>query len=454
MQLPESFESRMMDMLGEEYASFLQSLDKPFHHGLRVNTSKISVEEFLKISPFSLQPVPWIENGFYFDEKEKPAKHPYYYAGLYYLQEPSAMTPANFLPVEKGDRVLDLCAAPGGKSTELAVKLGNTGILVSNDISNSRAKALLKNLELFGIGNMVVSSEPPAALLSHFTGFFDKILIDAPCSGEGMFRKSYSMVTAWEKNGVDMFAKLQREILRDAVGLLAPGGKLLYSTCTFSPKENEQSVEYLLQLDKSLSLAELPMYEGFDSGHPDWGVTKNPELSKTRRLWPHRLEGEGHFVALFEKSEGDRHGGSSYRFGKGRLTPEAEAFLDSLHMDIDKSKVETAGDRVFYMPEAMPEVKGLRLLRTGLLMGEMKKNRFEPSQALAMHLRMEEFDNAVSLPADDLRVIKYLKGETIEINARDGLVLFGVDGYPLGWGKANRGMLKNKYLPGWRYMSN
>lgn len=452
MQLPESFESRMMDMLGEEYTSFLQSLDKPFHHGLRVNTSKISVEEFLKISPFSLQPVPWIENGFYFDEKEKPAKHPYYYAGLYYLQEPSAMTPANFLPIEKGDRVLDLCAAPGGKSTELAVKLGNTGILVSNDISNSRAKALLKNLELFGIGNMVVASEPPAALKAHFTGFFDKILIDAPCSGEGMFRKSYSMVTAWERNGVDVFAKLQREILRDAVELLAPGGKLLYSTCTFSPKENEQSVEYLLHLDDSLSLAELPMFPGFDEGHPDWGETKNPELSKTRRLWPHKIEGEGHFVALFEKDEGDRHGVSSYHFGKGRLTPEAEAFLDSLHMDIDKSKVETAGDRVFYMPEAMPEVKGLRLLRTGLLMGEMKKNRFEPSQALAMHLRMEEFDNAVSLSADDSRVIKYLKGETIELDARDGLVLFCVDGYPLGWGKANRGMLKNKYLPGWRLL--
>lgn len=452
MQLPESFESRMMDMLGEEYTSFLQSLDKPFHHGLRVNTSKISVEEFLKISPFSLQPVPWIENGFYFDEKEKPAKHPYYYAGLYYLQEPSAMTPANFLPIEKGDRVLDLCAAPGGKSTELAVKLGNTGILVSNDISNSRAKALLKNLELFGIGNMVVASEPPAALKAHFTGYFDKILIDAPCSGEGMFRKSYSMVTAWERNGVDVFAKLQREILRDAVELLAPGGKLLYSTCTFSPKENEQSVEYLLHLDDSLSLVELPMFQGFDKGHPDWGETKNPELSKTRRLWPHKIEGEGHFVALFEKGEGDRHGVSSYRFGKGRLTPEAEAFLDSLHMDIDKSKVETAGDRVFYMPEAMPEVKGLRLLRTGLLMGEMKKNRFEPSQALAMHLRMEEFDNAVSLPADDPRVIKYLKGETIELDVKDGLVLFCVDGYPLGWGKANRGMLKNKYLPGWRLL--
>lgn len=452
MQLPESFESRMRTMLGEAYTSFSKSLDQPFHHGLRVNTGKISVEDFLKISPFSLRPVPWIENGFYYDEKEKPAKHPYYFAGLYYLQEPSAMTPASFLPVAEGDRVLDLCAAPGGKSTELAVKLNNTGILVSNDISNSRAKALLKNLELFGIGNVVVSSEPPRTLISYFQGFFNKILIDAPCSGEGMFRKSYSMVTAWERNGVDMFSKLQHEILQDAVQLLAPGGMLLYSTCTFSPQENEQAIEYLLSLDDSLSLVELPMYQGFDQGHPEWGLTGNQELKKTRRLWPHRLEGEGHFVAMVKKAEDFGSGCSSYSFGKGKLTPEADAFIRSLSMDIDMSRVEAAGDRVFYMPEAMPNVKGLRLLRTGLLMGEMKKNRFEPSQALAMHLKLEEFPNHVSLPATDLRVIKYLKGETIMLDVQDGWVLLGVDGYPLGFGKASRGVLKNKYLPGWRYV--
>lgn len=450
MRLPESFENRMQNMLKEEYPVFKQALDQPFHHGLRVNTSKISVEEFLRISPFSLQPVPWIENGFYYDEKDKPAKHPYYFAGLYYLQEPSAMTPAHFLPIDPNDRVLDLCAAPGGKSTELGVRLQNTGILVSNDISNSRAKALLKNLELFGIGNVIVASEPPATLVSYFNGFFDKILIDAPCSGEGMFRKSASMVTAWERNGVDMFAKLQREILRDAVKLLAPGGKLLYSTCTFSPQENEQSIEYLLSLDDSLRLVDLPLPEGFDPGHPMWGTTDNQDLTKTRRLWPHRLEGEGHFVALLEKAKGQHPGMMPYTYGKGKLSPEAMTFLSNLDMDLDMSRIEVAGERVFYMPQAMPQVKGLRLLRTGLFMGEMKKNRFEPSQALAMHLHMAQYANAVSLPVSDERVVRYLKGETITLDAQDGWVLLCVDGYPLGWGKANRGMLKNKYLPGWR----
>ncbi len=452
MKLPVSFENRMKEMLREDYAVYEASLDTPFHHGLRVNTSKISVEEFLKISPFSLQPVPWTTNGFYYDESGKPAKHPYYFAGLYYLQEPSAMTPASMLPVEDGDMVLDLCAAPGGKSTELGVRLHNTGMLVSNDISNSRAKALLKNIELFGIGNVAVVSEPPNTLLKYFEGCFDKILIDAPCSGEGMFRKSYSMVTAWENNGVDLFVNLQRSILKDAVKLLKPGGTMLYSTCTFSPEENEQSIEYLLELDDSLSLVELPIYDGFDRGHPEWGKTGNPELSKTRRLWPHRIEGEGHFVAMVKKAEGTSVGQTPYAYGKGKLSPEAENFIKSLKLSMDFDRVEVAGERVFYMPEKMPHVKGLRLLRTGLLLGEMKKNRFEPSQALAMHLKMQEFDNAVSLPASDPRVIKYLKGETIELSEGvDGWLLLCVDGYPLGFGKMNRGTLKNKYLAGWRY---
>ncbi len=459
MRIPEKFENRMREMLGTEYDAFSEAMEEPARHGLRVNTGRISVEEFLRISPFSLHPVPWIPNGFYVDWEENPSKHPYFYAGLYYLQEPSAMTPAHFLPVEPGDRVLDLCAAPGGKSTELAVKLQGKGLLVSNDISSSRAKALLKNLEVFGIGNMIVTSEPPNGLISHFKGYFNKILVDAPCSGEGMFRKSASMVSAWERNGVEKFAKLQREILRDTVKLLAPGGLLLYSTCTFSPEEDEQSVEYLLSLDDTLSLVELPMEEGFDRGHAEWGLLNNSCLSRTRRLWPHRIEGEGHFVALVKNTESMQTSlsvpeglVSSYIYGNGRLSPEAEAFLSMLSVDIDRSRIEVLGDRIFYMPEYMPDVGGLRLLRTGLLLGVMKKNRFEPSQALAMHLKLNEFPNHVSLPAQDGRVMKYLKGETIELNAPDGLVLFGVDGYPLGWGKVGKGVMKNKYLPGWRCM--
>ncbi|MBO5237603.1 MAG: RsmB/NOP family class I SAM-dependent RNA methyltransferase [Lachnospiraceae bacterium] len=452
MKLPERFELRMKEMLGEEFPEYQESLDTPSFHGLRVNTGKISVEEFLRISPFSLKPVPWCSNGFYYEDTVQPAKHPYYFAGLYYIQEPSAMTPASVIPVEEGDRVLDICAAPGGKSTELAAKLNGTGLLVSNDISNSRAKALLKNLELFGVPNMLVVSEPSNVIADYFQGFFDKILIDAPCSGEGMFRKANTMVKAWESNGVEMFVNLQQSILREMVKCLRPGGTLVYSTCTFSPEENEQAMDYLLELDSDLELVELPMYEGFDKGHPEWSLTKNPEVQKCRRLWPHHIQGEGHFVAMLHKKEGmDGHGVNWYRPTKIKLPEEVLKFLNGIHWDWDMSRMELQKERLYYLPKEMPNIKGLRLLRNGLFLGELKKNRFEPSQSLAMALRMEEYENAISLPVSDERVLRYLKGETIELEGRNGMVLFGVDGFPLGWGKLANGTLKNKYLAGWRW---
>ena len=459
MNLPIAFEEKMKEMLGDDFGRYLASFDTDAHQGLRVNTSKISVEEFLKISPYRLTPVPWCPNGFYYEKEEKPAKHPFYFAGLYYIQEPSAMTTASLLPIEEGDVVLDLCAAPGGKSTELAAKLNGSGLLITNDISNSRAKALLKNIEVFGVGNSLVTSEPPNELAKRFPQFFDKILIDAPCSGEGMFRKQSNMTKAWESNGVDLFVGLQRSILKEAVTMLKPGGMLIYSTCTFSKEENEQSIEYLLSLDESLHLVELPMFEGFDEGHPDWGNTGNEDLRKCRRLWPHRIEGEGHFVAMARKEDGETQSKvAPYHFNKAKLSKEAEEFIKALDYPFDMKRFDVQGERVFYIPEQMPDIKGLRILRCGLYMGDMKKNRFEPSQSLAMFLKKQEFSNVLSLEAEDARVIKYLKGETIELEeleekeTKDGLLLICVKNYPLGFGKLNRGTVKNKYLPGWRWM--
>ena len=474
MELPITFEEKMKDMLGADYDTYLASFDEEAYQGLRVNTAKISVEDFLKISPYDLKPVPWCPNGFYYEKKEKPAKHPYYYAGLYYIQEPSAMTTASLLPIEEGDTVLDLCAAPGGKSTELAAELNGTGLLVTNDISNSRAKALLKNIEVFGVGNSLVTSEPPNELAKRFPAFFDKILIDAPCSGEGMFRKQNNMVKAWEQNGVDLFVGLQRSILKEAVTMLKPGGTLIYSTCTFSKEENEQSIEYLLSLDASLRLVELPLIDGFDKGHPEWGLTGNEELSKCRRLWPHRIKGEGHFVAMVQKdlfstdidNEAKTESRSAletspvkkYEFSGEKLSKEAEEFIRSIQYPFELSRMDVQKERVFYIPEKMPYVRGLRILRCGLYMGDMKKNRFEPSQSLAMFLKKSDYTNVFDLDVKDARVIKYLKGETISIadsdqtNCKDGICMICVDGYPLGFGKLSKGTIKNKYLPGWRWM--
>lgn len=459
MELPVAFEQKMREMLGPDYENYLASFGCDAYQGLRVNTAKISVEDFLKLSPYELRQVSWCPNGFYYDKAQKPAKHPFYFAGLYYIQEPSAMTTASLLPVEEGDVVLDLCAAPGGKSTELAAKLHGTGLLVTNDISNSRAKALLKNIEVFGVGNALVTSEPPNELAKRFPGFFDKILIDAPCSGEGMFRKQGNMTKAWEKNGVDLFVGLQQSILKEAVTMLKPGGTMIYSTCTFSKEENEQAMEYLLSLDDSLHLQELPLFDSFDKGHPEWGITGNEELTKCRRLWPHRIEGEGHFVAMVRK---DRDNTAlpvtEYIFSKERLSREAVDFIESIQYPFDLSRMDVQKERVFYIPEKMPYVKGLRILRCGLYMGDMKKNRFEPSQSLAMFLKASQFPNSICLSVEDERVIKYLKGETIELEEneiktyKDGICLICVEQYPLGFGKLSKGTIKNKYLPGWRWM--
>ncbi|MCR5691714.1 MAG: RsmB/NOP family class I SAM-dependent RNA methyltransferase [Eubacterium sp.] len=461
MDLPKKFCLEMERILGEEYPDYLASMEDTRKYGLRVNTAKISVEDFLKISPFDLTPIPYVKNGFYYDPEIQPAKHPYYFAGLYYLQDPSAMTPASRLPVEEGDVVLDLCAAPGGKATELAAKLRGSGLLIANDISAKRAKALLKNIELFGVENSFIVTEYPQKLGQYFEGFFDKILIDAPCSGEGMFRKEPSMVKAWEQNGPEFYAKLQEEILSQALPMLKPGGYLLYSTCTFSPLEDEGTVDKVLSMDPDMELVPMEGYEGFSEGNPDLIGSDRQEIRNCIRIFPHKLDGEGHFLALFHKKEEANQPVQSYQEARGGLRGEEqrlfEEFSQNLNRDFENRRLETKGGMVYYMPDQLPKMRGLRFLRSGLFMGEMKKNRFEPSQSLAMALRMEDYKNCLNLRSQEDRVLRYLKGETLslteeEAGLENGWVLVCVDGYPLGWGKKNKASLKNKYHSGWRMM--
>lgn len=460
MQLPVAFEEKMKQLLGNEFEDYIKCYDEKRLYGLRVNTKKITVEEFKKICPFEIWPIPWIENGFYYDgETVQASKHPYYFAGLYYLQEPSAMTPANRLPIEPGDKVLDVCAAPGGKATELGAKLQNLGVLVANDISNSRAKGLLKNIEVFGIGNVLVLSEEPGKLEEFFKEYFDKILIDAPCSGEGMFRKDKKMIKAWEEHGPEFFAKIQRSIITQAARMLKPGGMILYSTCTFDGRENEGTIEYLLAEYPEFRILDIVPYEGFSQGMPEVTNSKHPDFTKTVRIFPHKMHGEGHYLALLQKGEKEEKRQSIKMGNRNVKVPEElKNFFEDVNWKMKWNQLDIHGERVYYMPEEIPDVKGIRFLRTGLLLGELKKNRFEPSQALAMCLKKEEYSKCIDLSCEDERVVKYLKGETIEVvdlvkRKASGYHLVLVSGYPLGWGKLSNGTLKNKYLPGWRWMS-
>ncbi|SFR96093.1 RsmF rRNA methyltransferase first C-terminal domain-containing protein [Anaeromicropila populeti] len=452
MKLPQSYLDRMNTLLGEEFEDYLDSFSKPSYAGLRVNTLKITKEDFEKISPFALEPVPWIQNGFYYNKKEQPGKHPFYYGGLYYIQEPSAMTPASLLPVEPGDKVLDLCAAPGGKSTELAAKLQGQGVLISNDISSSRAKALLKNIEVFGVTNGAVLSESPERLCKVFPEYFDKILIDAPCSGEGMFRKDPAIIKSWEKQGPEFFHKIQLSILDAAVKMLKPGGTMLYSTCTFSPLENEGSIEYLLKNYPDFQVEEIPFRDGFDKGRPEWILSERKELEKTVRLWPHKIKGEGHFIAMVRKDGGQDVSVKREVIRKEKCPKQLEDFFTHVTWNMRDRHYEIFGEKVYLVPDAIPDLKGMRILRKGLYLGELKKDRFEPGQSLAMALKKEEYDQCINFSWTDINLTKYLKGETIEIEDESlaGWQLLLVEGYPVGWGKASKGRLKNKYLPGWR----
>lgn len=457
MKLPEQFENKMKEILKDEFPAYIACYDEPRYYGLRVNTNKISVEKFKEICPFEIKQIPWIENGFYYDgETVVPSKHPYYFAGLYYLQEPSAMTPANRLPVKPGDRVLDVCAAPGGKATELGAKLDGTGVLVCNDISNSRAKGLLKNIEVFGIGNVLVLSEEPGKLESYFPEYFDKILIDAPCSGEGMFRKDKKMVKAWEEHGPEFFANIQKSIILQAARMLKPGGMMLYSTCTFDGRENEGMIEHLIETYPEFEILDMNPYEGFCPGKPELTKSGKEEFTKTVRIFPHRMQGEGHFLALLRKGEESPvRELKAAKSGTKKLPEDLALFLKDVAWEIDATRLDIHGERVYYMPDDIPDVKGIRFLRTGLLLGELKKNRFEPSQALAMCLKKDEYKKTIDLSVEDDRIRRYLKGETLDVddlvkNKDKGWYLVCVDGYPLGFGKLAGGTLKNKYLPGWR----
>ena len=463
IELPKAFIEEMKELLGEEYPAYLATYERPVRQGLRINLQKLTQEKWEALDPFGCEPVPWIQNGYYTEKEEGeekgfgPSRHPYYYAGLYYIQEPSAMTPASRLPVKPGERVLDLCAAPGGKATELGCRLAGKGFLVANDISNSRAKALLKNLELTGLPNYYVTSEDPEKLRRCFPEYFHKILIDAPCSGEGMFHKEPQMARYWEEKPPAYYAGIQKNLILQGADMLRPGGMLLYSTCTFSKKENEEVIAFLLKERPDMEIIAPAPYKDFSKGFSLEGETEeiNRQLEKCIRLFPHKISGEGHFAALLRK-KGKPAEEKTVKEKSVSLPLPVQDFLKMATVDFSAGTFKMEGERVFFLPEGgkMPR---LRYLRTGLYLGDVKKNRFEPSQAFAMALSPETFDSCIDLSSKDIRTLKYLKGETIDTSdlpaaRKKGWQLVCVDGFVLGWGKLNGGILKNKYYPGWRLM--
>lgn len=440
MNLDQVFLDKMKEYLGQEYDTFLDSYDGSRFYGIKVNTLKISVEEFKKISPFKLIEVPWCKDGFYYkpDEcKVKPSKHPFYHAGLYYIQEPSAMSPAEELKAKPHETVLDLCASPGGKTIQIAGDMQNEGLIVSNDISTGRIKALVKNIELYGIKNAYVINEDQFKLSAKLYDYFDKILIDAPCSGEGMFRKDPNAIKAWSSDYVDVCVDKQMSIMSVITDALKVGGELVYSTCTFSSEENEGVIESFIKEHDNFIKVKMQDNKEFDT-----------KLGFSR-LWPHKLEGEGHFIAHIKDSlfSGD----ISNKLIKNNQAPELirEFIEENLNIDIE-GNFERIKDKIYILPKVEIDIKGLRVARSGWYIGEITRGKFKPSQAFAMGLDKKDAKRTINLDSESLEVIKYLKCETISCEGEDGLNLICVDGYPIGWGKFKGGMLKNMYPAAWR----
>lgn len=453
MKLPEAFVNRMRHMLGPDFEAFMASYDEPRYYGLRVNTLKIAVEEFKKISPFSLEPVPWAREGFYIGGDDRPAKHPYYHAGLYYIQEPSAMTTIAVLDPKPGDRVLDLCAAPGGKSTQIAARLAGQGILVANDVNHERVKGLVRNLDMFGVRNHIILNELPMRLAEHFTGFFDKIVIDAPCSGEGMFRKDAFAVKSWGEFSVEKCTQMQKSILKFASAMLKPGGYIVYSTCTFAPEENEGMIDNFIGGNPEFEVAEIQTFPGVSAGRPEWAGAAE-QVRKSIRLWPHRIKGEGHFVALLRKTGGE---GETAPECVPAAPPEEDLkdfydFVeDVLNTPLQGNLIQNHS-RLYMVPQGLPDLRGLKIVRPGWYLGELKKNRFKPAAPLALGLKKQDARRVLDFPSDSGEVIRYLKGETLNLTGDRGWNMVCVDGFPLGWAKQLQDMLNNYYPSGWRWM--
>lgn len=452
MELPQDFKDRMQKMLATEFDAFLQSYEEERAQSLRVNTLKISKEDFISLSPFQLRGVPWVSEGFYYTIGDRPGKHPYHEAGLYYIQEPSAMAVAALAGVKPGERVLDLCAAPGGKTTQLAAALQGKGLLVSNEIHPARAKILAQNVERMGISNAIVTNETPQLLAKRLPEFFDRIVVDAPCSGEGMFRKDEEAQSHWSIQNVGRCAQRQAEILQCAARMLRPGGTLVYSTCTFAPEENEGSISTFLSENPDFGIKKITAYEGFMPGRPEWADAL-PDVANTFRLWPHRLEGEGHYVAVLQK-----WGDSLPREIIEKLPTIAPSAWQLYKQFAKENLVHRPqgfpvlfGEQLYLMSYPLP-LKGMKVLRAGLHLGTCKKNRFEPSHALALALKAEAVRHSCNLKSGDSRIKAYLKGETICIEGEKGWQLVCIDGYPLGWGKLSGNILKNHYPKGLRWM--
>jgi 16S rRNA C967 or C1407 C5-methylase (RsmB/RsmF family)/NOL1/NOP2/fmu family ribosome biogenesis protein len=436
----------MAAMLGEELPSFLEALLAP-GVALRVNPLRLSAERFETISPFPVEPLPFPQGAYAVPAGTRPGRHPFHAAGLYYVQDPGAMVVGALVGARAGERVLDLSAAPGGKTTLMAGMMGNAGVLVANDVSRTRARELVGNLERCGVTNAVVTVETPERLAARFGAWFDRVLVDAPCSGESMFARSEAARAEWSPGVVAGCARRQSELLATACALVRPGGVLVYSTCTFSREENEDVVSAFLDARPDFGPEPLTPVAGTERvGDPTFTAY---------RLWPHRMPGAGHFVAAFRRIGGEEPSLESRRI---RRLPDtfirpAQEFIDAVFPgeEFPIGRLEARGSVLFALPDGMPESGGTNVLWPGVELGSIRNGRFEPAHALVMSIPPAKAAGSIDIPLESSDLLRYLRGETIDVEGPSGWWPVTVDGFSLGWGKRTGSTVKNHYPKGLRW---
>lgn len=482
--LPPAFAERMQALLKEEAGAFFDSYGTERAQGLRFNPFKGDPKDLAARygGRFGLRPVPWCRDGYYYEADSRPGRSLCHDAGIYYIQEPSAMAAGALLAPKPGERVLDLCAAPGGKTTHLAGMMRGEGLLISNEIHPARARILSQNVERMGIPNAVVTNEESARLRDWFPEFFDRIAVDAPCSGEGMFRKDEQARQEWSLENVALCAARQQEILENAAAMLKPGGTLVYSTCTFAPEEDEDGIAAFLERHPEFSIQKGEGLPGLSPGRPEWSRDKRADLADTWRIWPHLAEGEGHYLAVLRKAgepaETEGAGPLAGRTGKGKKRKDGirfwndregkkllqECLKEILQPEVYRrweqdgylDRLLAFGDQIYLAPRGLPVLEGLRVLRPGLHLGTLKKNRLEPSHALALALAPGQVRAWVDLDSEGAWGAAYRNGQPLpedllsEGDRRPGWVLVCTDGCSLGWAKYASGSLKNHYPKGLR----
>lgn len=447
-KLPEEFTARMKSILADEYELYEKSMcDSPVR-AFRVNTDKISTDEFEAICDIPCERIPYVENGYYFD-CDKIGKHPFHHAGMIYVQEPGAMAPAECIDIAPDWTVLDMCAAPGGKSTQIKNKLGENGVLISNEIIPSRCKILTGNFERLGLHNTVTTCMDSTRIAQLYPSAFDMIMVDAPCSGEGMFRKDDTAIEEWSLNNVKLCAQRQSEILDNAAKTLKDGGYIIYATCTFSLEENEMTVDYFLQRHPEFEL--IPASERVQKATSD-GIKfegcKCPDISFARRFYPHKSRGEGQFMAVLHNTSTSVYSNKTNAVKKEKIDKTVFNFLDDVLTSYDKESVRIYNGNPVYFTSDFEVAKG-SAFSCGITIGEIKKNYIQPHHQFFMAMG-KNFKRKIELDICSEEIKKYLHGEEISASCESGWAVVTVNGCSVGGAKVSNGKAKNHYPKGLR----